>query len=321
MQNSMKIAIPNTKKSPMSKLIRNFKKYKALLLLMLPGFIVILINNYFPMFGVIMAFKRLDYSKGLFKSPFVGLENFKFLFSTSDAFRITRNTLAFNLVFIVFGIIIAVIIAVALNEIKNRLASKIYQTIIILPYFMSFVVIGFIVFAFLNPEYGFVNKTVLKAFGMKEILWYAEPKYWTIIIPLVNLWVYSGMNSVIYLASITAIDSEIYEAAYVDGASKWQQIKSITLPLLFPVIIVLTLLNLGNIFKGNFNLFFQVPMDSPALYEVTDVIDTYVYRALQKVGDISMSSAAGLYQSLVGFITVYVTNMIVKKIDPEKSLF
>lgn len=321
MQSNLEPCVSNDKKSSISRLVYNIKKYKALLLFMVPAFLVILINNYFPMFGVIMAFKRLDYSKGLLKSPFVGLQNFKFLFSTSDALRITRNTLAFNIFFIISGVVVAVLIAIVLNEVKNRIASKVYQTIIILPYFMSFVVIGFIVFAFLNPEYGFINRTILKALGTEEVLWYAEPKYWVFIIPLVNLWVYSGMNSVIYLASITGIDSEMYEAAYVDGASKWQQIKSITLPMLFPVMIVLTLLSLGNIFKGNFNLFYQVPMDSPALYPVTDVIDTYVYRAIQKVGDLSMSSAAGLYQSVVGFVTVYTTNMIVKRIDPEKSLF
>lgn len=302
-------------------LIYNIKKYKALLLLMIPGFLVVLINNYFPMFGVLIAFKRLDYSLGILKSPFVGFQNFKFLFSTEDAFRITRNTILYNLVFIFIGLLLSVMIAVALNEIKNRHMSKLFQTVIILPYFMSFVVIGYIVFAFLNPEYGYFNKTILHVFGLKDILWYSEPKYWIFILPIVNFWVYAGFNSIIYLASIAAIDCEMYEAAYVDGATKWQQIKSITVPMLFPVMMVLTLLNLGNIFKGNFNLFFQVPLDSPAVYATTDVIDTYVYRALLHVGDISMSSAAGLYQSVVGFATVYITNMIVRKIDPSNALF
>lgn len=301
--------------------IENIKKYKALLLLMIPGFIVVFINNYLPMFGVLIAFKRLDYSLGILKSPFVGFQNFKFLFSTEDAFRITRNTLLFNIVFIFVGILISVTIAIILNEIKNRMMSKIYQTVIILPYFMSFVVIGYIVFAFLNPDYGYMNKTVLKLFGKEDILWYSNPNYWILIIPIINFWVYSGMNSVIYLASIAAIDTEMYEAAYVDGATKWDQIKSITIPMLFPVMIVLTLLNLGNIFKGNFNLFYQVPLDSPSLYPVTDVIDTYVYRALLHVGDISMSSAAGLYQSIVGFATVYITNLFVRRIDNTKALF
>ncbi len=304
-----------------SALFGNIKRYKALLFLMIPGFIVVFINSYLPMFGVVIAFKRLDYSLGILKSPFVGFKNFKFLFSTEDAFRITRNTLLFNMVFIFVGLLISITIAIILNEIKNRVMSKIYQTIIILPYFMSFVVIGYIVYAFLNPDYGYINKTVLKALGIDSILWYSNPNYWILIMPIVNFWVHSGMNSVIYLASIAAIDSEMYEAAYVDGASKWDQIKSITIPMLFPVMIVLTLLNLGNIFKGNFNMFFQVPLDSPALYPVTDVIDTYVYRALLHVGDISMSSAAGLYQSVVGFATVYITNLIVRRIDESKALF
>lgn len=299
----------------------NVKKYRALLILMIPGFIVVLINSYLPMFGVVIAFKRLDYSLGLLKSPFVGFDNFKFLFATSDAFKITRNTLAFNVVFIFVGLFISVFLAIALNEVKNRILSKVYQTIVILPYFMSLVVVGYIVYAFLNPEYGYVNKTIFKALGLTEILWYTEPKFWIFIMPIVNFWVYSGFGSIIYLASIAAIDSEMFEAAYVDGATRWQQIKSITIPMLFPVMVVLTLLSLGNIFKGNFNLFFQVPMDSPALYPVTDVIDTYVFRALLYIGDISMSSAAGLYQSVVGFATVYLTNMFVRRIDPSKALF
>lgn len=321
MQGNLNTIIPYSNMSKFEKLIFNIKKYKALLLLMIPGVIVVFINNYLPMFGILIAFKRLDYSLGILKSPFVGLQNFKFLFSTDDAFRITRNTLCFNMVFIFVGLFISVALAIMLNEIKNHSLSKIYQTIIILPYFMSFVVIGYIVFAFLNPEYGYINKTVLKMLGIEEVLWYSEPKYWIFIMPAVNFWVHSGMSSVIYIASISSIDSEMYEAAYVDGATKWQQIKNITIPMLFPVMVVLTLLNLGNIFKGNFNMFYQVPLDSPALYPVTDVIDTYVYRALLHVGDISMSSAAGLYQSIIGFITVYITNSVVRRIDPSKSLF
>lgn len=299
---------------------KNIVKYKSLILFTLPGLFVLIVNNYLPMFGVIMAFKRIDNSLGMFKSPFVGLENFKFLFAT-DAFRITRNVVLYNLVFIFVGLVINIAIAIAINELKNRLLSKVYQTIIILPYFLSFVVIGYMVYAFLSPRYGYINGVVLPALGLEGIPWYEEPKYWTFILPIVNFWVYCGMGSIIYLSSIVSIDGALYESAIIDGATKRQQIFHITIPMLVPVMIIMTLLSLGNIFRGNFGLFYQVPLNNPALYDTTDVIDTYVYRALSKMPDIGMVTAASLYQSVVGCILVVATNLFVRKISPQDALF
>ena len=299
---------------------RDVRKYRALLLFVLPGLVVVLINNYLPMVGVIMAFKRIDNALGIFRSPFVGLENFRFLFLT-DAFRITRNTVLYNLVFIFVGLVVELAIAVALNELRSRKLSRVYQTIIILPYFLSFVVIGYIVYAFLGPIYGFVNRSVLPALGRAPVPWYEVPRYWVFILPLVNFWVYSGMGSVIYLASLAGIDATLYEAATIDGANKRLQIVHITLPMLMPVMVVLTLLGLGNIFRGNFGLFYQVPLAHPSLLPTTDVIDTYVYRSLVTMPDFGMVTAASLYQSVVGCVLVVAANLLVRRVSPQDALF
>jgi len=300
--------------------IKSLIEYKGLLLFVLPGFIVVLINNYLPMLGVIMAFKRVDNTLGILKSPFVGLDNFKFLFMT-DAFRITRNTVLYNLVGIFIGLLLNLIIAITINELLNKFLARVYQTVIILPYFLSFVVIGYIVYAFLSPVHGFVNFSILPLLGMDKISWYTEPIYWIFILPLVNFWVYCGMESVIYLAAITGIDETLYESAVIDGANKRQQIVHITLPMLTPVMIVLTLLGLGKIFRGNFGLFYQVPLSNAALFPVTDVIDTYVYRSLVTMPDFGMVTAASVYQSVVGCIMLIAANMLVKRISPQDAIF
>ncbi len=300
--------------------VKNIRKYWGLLLFTVPGLLVVLINSYLPMVGLIMAFKRIDNSLGMFKSPFIGLENFRFLFAT-DAFRITRNTVLYNLVFIFVGLVINVALAIAISELRSKFLSKLYQTIIIFPYFLSYVVVGYVVYALLSPEYGFVNEVLVPALHLKEIAWYEEPNYWIVILPLVNFWVSAGMGSIIYLASLTGIDSALYESAMIDGANKRQQIFHITIPMLTPVIIVMTLLSLGNIFRGNFGLFYQVTLNNPALYSTTDVIDTYVYRSLMTMPDMGMTTAASLYQSVVGFVLVMLSNLVIRKISPQDALF
>jgi putative aldouronate transport system permease protein len=297
------------------------RKYIALFLMMLPGIVYILINNYLPMFGVVIAFKDYNYSKGIFGSDWVGFQNFEYLFKTADALIITRNTILYNVVFILLNLVIALGVAILLNEVKKKVLTRFYQSVLLLPYLISMVIVGYLVFAMLSLETGFVNKTILPLLGLPDISWYSEAKYWPYILTLVHIWKSAGYLCVIYLAAIIGIDPEYYEAATIDGASKWQQIKSITIPLITPVITVMTLLQIGRIFYSDFGLFYQVPLNAGALQSTTNVIDTYVYRALMTLGDVGMSSAAGLYQSFVGFVLVLLSNCIVRKMNKDNALF
>ncbi|MDO4284697.1 MAG: ABC transporter permease subunit [Eubacteriales bacterium] len=298
----------------------SFTKQLPFLLMTLPGLLYLLINNYVPMFGIVIAFKDIDFAKGILGSEWVGLENFKFLFRTNDAFVMTRNTICYNLVFILLGTAFSVAVAIMLNELISQRGKKIYQTVILLPQLISIIIVAYIVYAFLNPESGMVNG-LLSAMGLEEISWYSEKKYWPFILTFVNLWKSVGYSSIVYLAAISGIDQSIYEAAKVDGAGRFRQIFQLTIPLLKPTIIVLILMSVGRIMYSDFGLFYQVTMNSGALYEYTNTIDTYIYRALLQLNDISMSSAASVYQSLVGFVLIMAVNMIVKKIDQENALF
>ncbi|CAN7666668.1 ABC transporter permease subunit [Paenibacillus sp. LjRoot153] len=289
--------------------------------MMMPGMIYLLINNYLPMFGLVIAFKNIDYSKGILGSDWNGLTNFKFLFQTSDAYIITRNTLLYNGVFIILGMIFSVGLAILLNEVKNRFMSRLYQSIVLLPFLISMVIVSYLVFAFLGDTQGYINKTLLPMLGLDTISFYQDPKYWPYILTLVNIWKTVGYSCIIYLATIIGIDPEYYEAATLDGANKWQQIRTITLPLLTPIIIIMTLMAVGRIFYSDFGLFYQVPMNSGMLYDTTNVIDTYVFRGLLQSNDIAMSSAAGFYQSVVGLILVVLANYAVRKFSKDNALF
>lgn len=293
------------------------KKYLPLFLMMAPGFIYLIVNNYMPMFGLFLAFKSYNYSLGFFKSPWVGLSNFEFLFRTKDAWNITRNTIGYNLVFIVLGTIIAIAVAMMLNDVANRRAKQSYQTLILVPYLISMVIVSYIVFAFLSQDNGFINNSVLH----HTVAWYSEPKYWPFILVLVHLWKSFGYNTIIYYSTILGIDQTLYEAAVVDGARKWQQIWYITLPCIKPTVITMVLLSVGRIFYSDFGLFYQVPMRSGPLMDATSTIDTYVYKALLELNDVGRSSAAGFYQSIVGFIVVLTANFVVHKIDSDNALF
>ncbi|WP_411268122.1 ABC transporter permease [Paenibacillus sp. PL91] len=297
------------------------RKHRVLLLMTVPGILYFLINNYLPMFGVIIAFKDLNYAKGILGSDWVGFKNFEFLFQTDRAYLITRNTVLYNALFIFINVILGVGVAILLNELKKKLMSRFYQSIILLPYLLSAVIVSYLVFSFLSVEYGFVNKLILEPLGLDGITWYSEPKYWPYILTIVNVWKSVGYFSIIYLAAIVGIDAEYYEAATLDGASKWQQVRSITFPLIIPVVMIMTLLQVGKIFNADFGLFYQVPMNSGALMSATDVIDTYVYRALMQMGDVGMASAAGLYQSVLGFLLIFGVNYIVRKINSDHALF
>ncbi len=300
---------------------RRWKKFAPLFLLMLPGLAYLIVNNYLPMFGMIIAFKDVNFSKGILGSNWIGFKNFEYLFKTKDAYIITRNTILYNGFFIVVNTIGALALAILLNEIRKKFFQRFYQSIIILPHLISMVIVSYLVFAMLSSDTGLVNKSILPLFGTGEISWYSSKQYWPYILTVVNVWKGIGYLSVVYLASIISIDPEYYEAATLDGASKWQQIRTITVPLITPVITMMTLLAIGRIFYSDFGLFYQVPMDSGILSETTNVIDTYVYRALMNLGDIGMSSAAGVYQSIVGFVLVILSNYAVRKFSKDNALF
>ncbi len=285
-----------------------------------PGLAYLFINNYMPLPGLVLAFKKFNVRKGIYGSDWAGLSNFKYLFKTQDAFVITRNTILYNLTFIVVNTIAAIAVAIILAELTGRL-KKVYQSAILLPFLISAVIVSYLVFAFLSTENGFINNSILAPLGIDNISWYTEKKYWPYILVFVNTWKTVGYSCIIYLATVVGFDRAYYEAATIDGANKWQQITKITIPMLKPTIIMLTLLAIGRIFYSDFGLFYQVPQNSGALYSVTNTIDTYVYRGLLELGDVTMSAAAGLYQSFVGFVLVLSANLIVRKIDPDSALF
>lgn len=300
---------------------RTILKERHFLIMLLPGMLYLLVNNYLPMFGTMIAFKSMDYAKGIWRSPWVGFQNFKYLFKTSDAWVITRNTILYNLLFIVLITFFSIVFAIMLNELRNRWGAKLYQSVMFLPYFLSMVVVAYLGFSMLSEEYGFINKAILEPLGFNGIAWYGEPKYWPFILPLVHVWKNVGYSSVLYLAAIIGIDNEYYEAALIDGANKWQRITRITIPMIKPVIVIMTLLAVGRILNADFGLFYQVPLDAGALYPTTNVIDTYVYRALLTFSDIGMSSAAGLYQSVVGLFVVLGANALVNRYSKDDALF
>ena len=299
------------------------KKHKinwALYVMLLPGFVYLIINNYIPMSFTIIAFKDYNYAKGVWGSDFIGWNNFKTLFSTRDSWIILRNTVGYNLVFIAASLIVGLGIAILLDELRSNKKKRIFQMSYLLPYMISITIVSYIVYAFLSYDTGFVN-AILKKTGGDPVSWYSIPEYWPFILTLVNQWKWLGYNSIIYYSSVISIDSTYYEAATIDGASRFQRIFYITIPIIRSTIITMTLLQLGSIFRSDFGLFYQVPMNSTALMNVTNTIDTYVYRGIKSVGTIGMSSAAGLYQSVVGFVLVLAANLIVRRIDRESAIF
>lgn len=288
--------------------------------MMIPGLVYLFINNYIPMAGLVLAFKRYNYSLGMWKSPWAGLSNFTYLFKTQDAINITRNTLLYNLVFIFLGNLLAVVVAIMLNFLRGNLNKKIYQTLILIPYLISMVVVSYIVYGFLSQENGFINRAI-ESLGGKSISWYTTSKYWPFILTIVYLWKSFGYSSIIYYATVIGIDSSLYEAAAIDGAGTWQQVRNVTLPGLKGTIATLVLLAIGRIFYSDFGLFYQVPMRSGLIANATDTIDVYVYKALTQLNDIGRASAAGFIQSVVGFVLILTVNLTVRKVNEENALF
>lgn len=320
---TMTATVPK-KKTKQRMSMKELKKNIPFFLMALPGAIWLILFFYIPVAGNVVAFKDFHYYPGGFleslkESEWVGFANFEFLFKSSNAYIITRNTLLYNLSFIIFGTLAAVVIAVIFSELRSKKMVKFFQTSMLFPHFISWIIISYFVYAFLSPEKGLFNNLFFST--GEGINWYNETQYWPFILIFLGIWKTLGYNSIIYFASIMGINPTYYEAAMVDGASKWQQIKHVTLPQLMPLISILTILAVGNIFRADFGLFYQIPQNSGSLYNVTSVLDTYIFNGLTSSGDIGMAAAAGLYQSVVGCILVVATNLFARKFDEESSLF
>ena len=298
--------------------LQNVIRYRVLIFMCLPAIVFFFAFSYMPLPGIWVAFVKYNYRNGIFGSKFVGLQNFEFLAESGKLLTLTRNTVLYNLAFIVLGNILAVFVAILLNEMRSKWFKKVSQTMMFLPYFISQVLVGLLVYSLLNFDTGFIN-SVLTSFGMEKWQPYADPKVWPVLMVIIYLWQQTGYNSVVYFAAIMGIDAEMIEASRVDGANGFQKIRYIILPSLKPTIVILILFALGGIVKGNFGLFYNIIGSNSILYETTDIIETFVYRATMTDFNFSTASAVGLYQSIIGFAIVMIVNYIVKKIEPDYS--
>lgn len=308
------------KKKKQSDLLYDLKHNRFLLFMLLPGVIFFIVFAYLPMIGIVIAFQDFSAAKGILGSKFVGMENFRFFLGSNDSFRVTFNTLFLNALFLLSNMFFSILIALMLSEVGNKLFKKGAQSIVILPHFISWAVIGLLAEALLSTDTGFING-VLTGLGMAPVLFYKNAAIWPMLLTVFNIWQGAGFGSIVYLAAITGIDQEIYEAARIDGASKVQSIGYITLPLLKNTAVLLLIMSVGKIFNGNFGMIYSLVGSNTLLYATTDIIDTYVYRQLMELGDLGMSSAVGLYQSVLGFIMVTIANKITKKLNPESAIF
>ena len=313
-------AVNDMKKSKSAKFISEIKKNKILLLMLLPAFLYFFIFSYIPMAGTVLAFKNYNFRDGIFGSPFVGFDNFKYFFISGQAFEVTRNTILYNSGFIIVNTILQMGMAILISEVSRKYFKKITQTAMFLPYFISWVVVGVIAYNLLNVENGTIN-SLLSKLGFEKINFYTSTYVWPIILIFASAWKNVGYGTVLYLAAIMGIDAEIYEAAKIDGANIFQRIFKVTIPCLVPTMIILTLLAIGNIFRGDFQMFYQLVGNNGPLFKITDVIDTFTFRSLIQSGEVGMSAATGLYQSVFCFITILVTNYLVKRYDSDNSLF
>ncbi len=292
-----------------------------LLLMCLPALAMLLVFNYLPMFGLVIAFKDYRFAKGIFGSEWVGFNNFRFIFGgAGTGWRIVWHTVFYNLIFIFTGLVGSLALAFLINEVHTTRASRVYQAMAFLPHFVSWVVVGIFANGFLRYDGGIVNKLLI-SLGREPLYFYQSPSYWPYILAVVNLWKGVGFGSITYMAGMMGIDDEYYEAAQIDGANRWQQIRYITLPLLVPLIITVTLLSLGGIFRGNLEMFQMMIGTNPLLYSTTDIIDTFVFRSLLTLGSLGLASAAGFFQSVVGLVMIVATNWLVRTINRERALY
>ncbi|OPJ63378.1 ABC transporter permease [Clostridium oryzae] len=300
--------------------LQEFKRNRTLFFMASPAVLLVIIFAYIPMLGIILAFKNYRFDLGIFGSNWSGLDNFKFFFNSGTGFLVTKNTILYNLFNLITSQVLAMFVAIVLNEMRNKYFKKISQSIIFLPYFISWIIVGAFVYNIFNFETGTLN-TILKSLHFKAVNLYNMPVAWVFIIAFFNSWKWVGYNSVIYIAAITSIDAECYEAADIDGANVFQKIKNITIPSIKPTIIIIILLNVGRILRGDFQMFYQIVGNNGQLFNTTDVIDTFVFRSLINSGDIGMTAAATFYQSFLCFVIIMVVNAIVKKIDSDYALF
>lgn len=274
---------------------------------------------------MLIAFQRYDYRNNtifdiIFKAKWVGFDNFKFFFSSQNAFRVTWNTIYLNILFIATGTIMAVLLALFLNELKCKWFVKITQSIMLFPSYISWIMVSYILLSLFSTQYGLVN-SLMKAVGMEPVNWYTDSSVWPGILVIMKIWKGAGMSAIIFLASITGIDSSLYEAAAIDGAGRLQMMKRITLPLIMPTIVIMTLLSLGKIMYGDFGMIYALVGDNGTLYKTTDIIDTYIFRSMRQIGDMSQSTAIGLFQSGIGFAMVYGSNWLARKFYPDGALY
>ena len=307
-------------KTRKSSLIKDIRQNPFSYLLMLPAMLFVLIFGYMTYPYMIIAFKKFNYQLGLWSSPWNGIDNFTFFFKSTMASRIIWNTLYLNILFIATGTLMSVALAIMLNEIRSRTYVRVSQTFMLLPYYLSWVVIAYMLQAVFSNKNGLMNN-VLVMFGQKKISWYTRADLWPAILVAMRLWKGAGMNAIIFLAAITGIDESIYEAAMIDGASRGQRIRQITIPLIMPTVTIMTLLSIGKIMYGDFGMIYALSGDNGVLYETTDIIDTYVFRVLRQTGDPSQAMAIGLFQSVIGFAMVYGTNQLVKRKFGDGALF
>jgi len=300
--------------------IKEIKTNGYLYLLALPGLAFLIVFAYLPLSGHLIAFKKYRLDEGLWGSKFVGFDNFKFFFMSDDWYKVTLNTVFLNGLFLIFGLGIALLLALFLNEIRHVLFKKLAQSFVFIPYFISWLVVSMMTFAFLNTTDGVVNR-LLDMYGAEKINWYLKPEIWPFILTAIYVWKFAGYYSIIFLAAITGISGEYYESARIDGATRFQQIVHITIPLIRNVVIVLGLLGVGRVFYGDFGMIYGIIGDNSALYSTTDVIDTYTYRALRVLSDFGKSSAVVFYQSVMGLIAIVVFNFFARKIDKDSALF
>lgn len=299
---------------------RDVAKNKFSYLISLPALLYVFIFSYCSYPYMVIAFQEYSYRTNIFNSKWVGFKNFEFFFKSNYAFTVTWNTIYLNLLFIISGTLISVLLALMLNELRCKSFIKFAQSSMLFPNYISWVVVSYILFSFLSTEYGLLN-SILNAFGAKRINWYLRPELWRGILVFTRIWKSSGINAVIFLAAIAGIDESQYEATAIDGATRLQQTKSITIPLIMPTILIMTLLSVGKVMYGDFGMIYAMIGDNGVLYPTTDIIDTYVFRALRQIGDPSQAMAIGLFQSLVGFIMVYGSNKLTKRFFPEGALF
>ena len=299
------------------------KRRSALYVMLIPGVLYLILFSYLPMFGMILSFKKINFRDGILGSAWCGLDNFRYALSAPSLITALKNTILYNIVFLFIGMALSILLAIMLDLLWGKLSKKVYQTIMIMPHFLSWVIVSYLVFGFLSMESGVVNNTILPIFGIDKINWYMEPKYWPTILIIVYFWKSWGYSSIIYTSALAGVDVQLYEAADIDGASVPQKLWNITIPAIKPIISMMLILKVGAILTTDMGLFYQIPLNTPQLYNTTNVISTYTYNLMTGSGanTLGMASATSMLNSLVGFVLIIISNGIIKKLDSDGAIF